>query len=360
MTLAQATLASSRRCVVNEVITVDSLAIMKRMAGGNAPESNRPTVVLQLSASWPRSLLSRIHKVAPDAGRALRSRVALPIVTSALVLGLVSVLLAVVAASLQRMTAGSDEAAVGRVASGSSATLLKNLDSALVSAPWVSCERHRHASSPAHEPVRHDHSHLLLLPTAAVTDAESYSSYTKSVAHAAVGSPAAASVVRVEVVADAPPRDVFDAFVKPELTKKWNSFVGESVQLGNGVQLQSYKFPWPFVPREYLVRCTDQKLDGSGFRSHCASVDGHPKAPKRDDRVRGMSETLWQFTPLAGEPDKTVILFEGIVDPRGNIPKRVINEIGKRTCVTTALALARVAGEGRPGKRADKQKQKRR
>lgn len=191
-------------------------------------------------------------------------------------------------------------------------------------------------------------------PTAAVTDAESYNSYTKSVRGAAEGTPAAAAVVRVEVVADAPPRDVFDAFVKPERTKKWNSFVGESIQLGNGVQLQSYKFPWPFVPREYLVRCTDQKLDGNGFRSHCVSVDGHPKAPLRDDRVRGMSETLWQFTPLAGEPDRTAILFEGIVDPRGNLPKRLINEIGKRTCVSTALALARVAGEGKKGKRSQK------
>lgn len=177
-----------------------------------------------------------------------------------------------------------------------------------------------------------------------------------------MGSPAAASVVRVEVVADAPPRDVFDAFVKPELTKQWNSVVGESVQFGRGVQLQTYKFPWPFVPREYLVQCTDQKLDGHGFLSHCASIEGHPKAPLRDDRVRGMSETLWQFTPLAGDPGRTVILFEGIVDPRGNVPKRVVNEIGKRTCVSTALALARVAGDGKPGKRSgasDKKKQKR-
>lgn len=107
-----------------------------------AADTTRPTVVLQLIVSWPLMLCSRIHKAAPDAGRALRSRVALPIVSSALALGVVSVLLIAVAAPLtQPVTTGSDQAD-GRVASGSSATLLKHLDSALVSAPWVSCERH--------------------------------------------------------------------------------------------------------------------------------------------------------------------------------------------------------------------------
>lgn len=125
--------------------------VMKTMTSGTPPGTTRPTVALQLIVSLPLSLISRIHKVAPDAGRALRSRVTLPIVSIALLLGLVSVMLAVAAASLHhRVTADAEEVAGGRVASGSSATLLKNLDSALVSAPWVACKRRPHFTTPAH------------------------------------------------------------------------------------------------------------------------------------------------------------------------------------------------------------------
>jgi hypothetical protein len=202
-----------------------------------------------------------------------------------------------------------------KVSAGSSRTALKHLDASLLNAPWV-----------------------------AFTEAETYTSHVKSVTGASEGSPAAAAVLRVEVRADAPFQGVWEAFVKPELTQQWNSFVGEVAHHEGGVQLQTYRFPWPLVTREYLVRCVSEPIEGAqGFRSYCASIDSHPKAPLRADRVRGSSETLWQMTPAEGEPNRTTILFEGSVDPRGSVPTRLVNEIGKRTSVSTALALAEVA-----------------
>lgn len=196
---------------------------------------------------------------------------------------------------------------------GSSHTLLKHLDETLLNAPWVAFE-----------------------------EAEAYTSHTKSAIDAVEGSPAAAAVVRVELTADAPVRAVYAAFVKPEMTAQWNSLVGEVRKLSGSTQLQTYKFPWPLASREYLVECSEQALRGQGFRTHCAPTE-HPKAPRRADRVRGMSETLWQFTPAAADPQRTTILFEGLVDPKGNVPKWMVNEIGKRASVSMVLALARVA-----------------
>ena len=203
---------------------------------------------------------------------------------------------------------------------GSTQTLLKHLDEALLDAPWVAFE-----------------------------EAEAYKSHTKSARNAVEGSPAAAAVVRVDMTVNAPPRAVHEAFVKPELTKKWNSLVGEVKRLSASQQLQTYKFPWPLASREYVVDCRDQALRGYGFRTHCVPTE-HPNAPRRADRVRGMSETLWQFTPVADDPERTKILFEGLVDPKGNVPKWLVDEIGKRASVSMVLSLARVAQAHAGGK----------
>ena len=203
---------------------------------------------------------------------------------------------------------------------GSTQTLLKHLDEALLDAPWVAFE-----------------------------EAEAYKSHTKSARNAVEGSPAAAAVVRGDMTVNAPPRAVHEAFVKPELTKKWNSLVGEVKRLSASQQLQTYKFPWPLASREYVVDCRDQALRGYGFRTHCVPTE-HPNAPRRADRVRGMSETLWQFTPVADDPERTKILFEGLVDPKGNVPKWLVDEIGKRASVSMVLSLARVAQAHAGGK----------
>ena len=86
-------------------------------------------------------------------------------------------------------------------------------------------------------------------------------------------------------------------------------------------QLQTYRLPWPFAPREYLVRCTD-KPGSSGHEAHCTSIDGHPGAPERSDRVRGLTETIWRFKE---ERDgQTSVHLETIVDPRGGLPTWVV------------------------------------
>jgi len=235
--------------------------------------------------------------------------------TRPIVLGL-SVLLVPLLASLYLLTENGAQLQT----SGSTQTLLKHLDEALLNAPWVAFE-----------------------------EAEAYKSHTKSATNAVEGSPAAAAVVRVELIVNAPPKMVHAAFVKPELTKKWNSLVGEVKRLTASAQLQTYKFPWPLASREYVVDCRDQALRGHGFRTHCVPTE-HQNAPRRADRVRGMSETLWQFTPVADDPQRTTILFEGLVDPKGNVPKWLVDEIGKRASVSMVLSLARVAQAHAGGK----------
>mmetsp|Transcript_22617 Transcript_22617/g.46086 ORF Transcript_22617/g.46086 Transcript_22617/m.46086 type:complete len:265 (+) Transcript_22617:29-823(+) len=224
---------------------------------------------------------------------------------------MVSLMLVPLLATLASYLLTADSAELIR--EGSTQTLLKHLDETLLNAPWVVFE-----------------------------EAEAYKSHTKSSTNAAEGSPAAAAVVRVELIVAAPPRAVHAAFVKPELTKKWNSLVGEVKRLSASTQLQTYKFPWPLASREYVVDCREQALRGQGFRTHCVPME-HPNAPRRSDRVRGMSETLWQFTPVADDPQRTTILFEGLVDPKGNVPKWLVDEIGKRASVSMVLSLARVA-----------------
>jgi len=231
---------------------------------------------------------------------------------------MLSLLLVPFLASLYLLEENGTGAALTR--EGSTQTLLKHLDETLLNAPWVAFE-----------------------------EAEAYTSHTKTATNAVEGTPAAAAVVRVELIVDAPPRAVYAAFVKPELTKKWNSLVGEVKRLTASAQLQTYKFPWPLASREYVVDCRDQALRGHGFRTHCVPLE-HPNAPRRADRVRGMSETLWQFTPVAGNPQRTTILFEGLVDPRGNVPKWLVDEIGKRASVSMVLSLARVAQAHAGGK----------
>ena len=199
---------------------------------------------------------------------------------------------------------------------------------------------HHHATLTRLSHTRSLHLTGMLCLRPAVEEAEAYTSHIKDTTIG--GAPAAVAVVRVELTADAPPKAVHAAFVQPELTKRWNSFVGEVKKLSDTTQLQTYKMPWPMVDREYVVDCAEQSLRGNGFRMHCAPTE-HPKAPRRADRVRGMSETLWQFTPATDDPQRTTILFEGLVDPRGNVPKWMVNEIGKRASVSTVLALARVS-----------------
>ena len=82
-----------------------------------------------------------------------------------------------------------------------------------------------------------------------------------------------------------------------------------------------------------------------GQRTHCKPHATHQDVPERTDRVRGASETTWSFEPEVGSDgrQRTRITFEGIVDPKGRLPKSVINFVGKRTSINVATGLARLA-----------------
>jgi len=159
------------------------------------------------------------------------------------------------------------------------------------------------------------------------------------------------AVVKVLTSVDAPMwlvRDLFSS-IDPGTLEQWNPYAGDVQRLSGGYQQQIYKLPWPFLKREYVVRCEDTKPRGrhGGHRTHCVSTPTHPSAPEKADRVRGSSETLWVFTQstTAEGVQRTHIHFEGIVDPKGRLPRSVVNMIAKHTCVSTVTGLAKLADE---------------
>lgn len=121
---------------------------------------------------------------------------------------------------------------------------------------------------------------------------------------------------------------------------QWNPFTGDVHHIDSSIQLQTYRLPWPFSSREYLVRCRGN-AHKSGHQAHCASIDGHPSAPLRSDRVRGHSETIWRFT--ADGDGQTSIHLETLVDPRGNVPTWVVDKLGKSAAVTIVRSLIKHA-----------------
>ena len=119
---------------------------------------------------------------------------------------------------------------------------------------------------------------------------------------------------------------------------EWNPFAGEVQRLDRAIQLQVYRMPWPFASREYLVRCEDSTLK-SGHLAKCSSIDAHPAAPLRSDRVRGRSETVWRF--ITERNGQTSIHLETFVDPRGGLPAWVVDKVGKSAAVTIVRGLMR-------------------
>jgi len=156
------------------------------------------------------------------------------------------------------------------------------------------------------------------------------------------------AVLKVTVLSSAPLRLVTDLFTSqdPEIISRWNAYTGDVVQLGGHTQVQTYKLPWPFLQREYIVKCESIVLPrDQGHQTHCVPQHEHKEVPFLHDRVRGASETLWSFTSERGKDGRlyTRITFEGIVDPRGRLPKWIVNEIGKRTSITIVGSLGHLA-----------------
>jgi len=117
-----------------------------------------------------------------------------------------------------------------------------------------------------------------------------------------------------------------------------SQFAGEVTYIDQKTQLQTYALPWPFLPRDYLVRCTDKK-DKSGHTAHCASVDPDVRAPEREGAVRGHSETIWRFRQEADGTSS--IHLETLVDPRGRLPAWLVDKAGKMASVNVVRSLVK-------------------
>uniref|UniRef100_A0A7S0L9Y4 START domain-containing protein n=1 Tax=Coccolithus braarudii TaxID=221442 RepID=A0A7S0L9Y4_9EUKA len=149
---------------------------------------------------------------------------------------------------------------------------------------------------------------------------------------------------------DVPAKTLIDIFLDESMAHKWNDYMGTVRHLGNNVQLQTYKLPWPFTAREYLMRCSDDDLQGGrGHRTRCVPVEGgHPQAPLRNDRVRGSCETLWQISPSATDSKRrSDLYFRGHVDPGGALPKWIVNEIGKHGSANVVASLIKLGASRR-------------
>ena len=153
------------------------------------------------------------------------------------------------------------------------------------------------------------------------------------------------AVVKVVARAKLPVRMLVEVFQSQDeaVVEAWNPVIGEVQHFASGEQLQTYKLPWPFAPREYLVRCSESKVARSGFQAACAPIDGHPKAPPRTDRVRGKSETIWRFTEQSD--GQTEIVLETLVDPGGVLPVWLVDKLGRSTAVKIVRSLVKYTGE---------------
>jgi len=148
------------------------------------------------------------------------------------------------------------------------------------------------------------------------------------------------AVVKVLARCRLPVRSLLDTFQSKneEILAEWNQFAGEVTYIDKTVQLQTYSLPWPFMPRDYLVRCTD-RVDKAGHTAHCSSVESDARAPEREGAVRGRSETVWRFRE---EKDgMTSIHLETLVDPRGRLPAWLVDKAGKLASVSVVRSLVR-------------------
>ena len=109
-----------------------------------------------------------------------------------------------------------------------------------------------------------------------------------------------------------------------------------------GVQKQTYTLPWPFSGREYVVKCDAADLSGGGLRTYCRPSDATHVGAPAPGHVRASSETLWEFRPL--DDGSTQVYFEGVVDPKGALPKWMVNEVGKHHSVNMVRAITSMAG----------------
>lgn len=138
--------------------------------------------------------------------------------------------------------------------------------------------------------------------------------------------------LRGEAVIDAPVQAVFDTMKDNSRAHEWMPMVAEKRDLqalGENQRLEytHIKMPWPLTDRYFVNTGTVEKLGDGALKVFVKSAEN--PTYKEDDKVLGVlkySEFL--LTPEAGGA-KTRIKLEVNTDPKGLIPKFLVNAAQK-------------------------------
>mmetsp|Transcript_25402 Transcript_25402/g.77055 ORF Transcript_25402/g.77055 Transcript_25402/m.77055 type:complete len:720 (+) Transcript_25402:82-2241(+) len=143
--------------------------------------------------------------------------------------------------------------------------------------------------------------------------------------------------------------ELLAVFAEPQLNQAWNERLAQQTLVyddtGRTVAHQIYPMPWPLADRDFVLTCNETVNESAlEFSSSCASVS-HAAFPEDPTMVRGeLVRSSWRFTAV---PTGTTIRFESVVDPRGSIPKPVVQaaqRIGKDKLITALVFTQQALG----------------
>jgi len=137
-------------------------------------------------------------------------------------------------------------------------------------------------------------------------------------------------VVALRFVAkiDAPVWKLAAVVMDARRTREWVDRLAEDRmvrRLGPTTYVEYTAIDTPFIirDREFLVQ-VDFAVEGRGLRLKTKPIED-PELPPTPGRVRGLVHTEYVFTPDAEEPEKSWADIEIHADPRGSVPKWVVN-----------------------------------
>jgi len=152
--------------------------------------------------------------------------------------------------------------------------------------------------------------------------------------------------IRAEGVVDVPPSEIVKVMHNIKIRHEWNPNVETATHLedlGYGViQHMTSKSMGPLSKREFLFFATTKHLDDGSIITAATSIAEHPGTPKTDaDYVRGeiiLNGVYLKPYKTSDGKDGTLVQSIVLADPKGNIPKAVVNKaIKKGTPVVTHL-----------------------
>ncbi len=139
-----------------------------------------------------------------------------------------------------------------------------------------------------------------------------------------------------------------------ESKKKWvNRLEGHNLIEGDVFGLdystyEHYNLSWPVSDREYVLKAkwNIDKTSDNPSATITISSTSHKDYPIRKDRIRGDLEKL-TFHLKQVAPQKTQVIVEIKVDPKGQLPGFLANLIQKNWPLTTLRALNQIAKQGK-------------